>query len=310
MKTLKGQKRLFPLFAVCMLLLFSLSACGRGGTLHEGDCILNVSFINIPKEYNMQEDNLKKRSEIKITLQNVVTEKLYCFALNSDNSYYQQLTLNPGTYQVLKVAYTMADFNGIKLDTNTDTLELSTQSPSELLISIDNDKEFTSRWMDIQPMPEILLADKFSRLIQINRQVIPISKIAAQLSLSHYEKLKPSEKVTLSDSDYGITITIENQGNELRSHRDCTVRSIEFSKNTVVFPEGVTLGMAPETVFHSQNGYYGEPTGLGGTIFYGTGMQETKVIYTDPASGDTITIKTDPEGNYIIGISYEFALTK
>lgn len=302
------MKRLI-LFASCLLFL-SLSACGKKGNLHEGDCILNVSFINIPKEYNMQEANLQERSEIQITLQNIVTDKTYSFSLNSDNDYYLQLTLNPGTYKVLDVTNTMAEFNGIELDTNSNTLELSIKTPSELLIAIDNEDEFTSRWMDTQPMPEILLADKFSRMIQINRQVIPITEIAAQLSLSHYEKLKPSAKITLSDEDYGITITIENQSNELRSHRDCKVLSIEFTKNTVVFPEGVTLGMSPETVFHSKNGYYGEPTGISGTIFYGEGMQDTKVTYKNPTNQDTITIETDSEGKYIIGISYEFASSK
>ena len=54
--------------------------------------------------------------------------------------------------------------------------------------------------------------------------------------------------------------------------------------------------MSPTTVFHSKDGLYGEPTSLGGTIFYGAGMQDTKTVYKDPASGDTITVKADPEG--------------
>ena len=307
MKTSKGRKRFTPVLTICLFLLLSLSACGKNGKLHEGDCILNVSFIDIPKEYNMQEANLQERSELQITLQNIVTEKIYSFALNSKNNYYQQLTLNPGTYEVLEVFNTMEEFNGIEIDTNTRKLELSAKAPSELLLTIEDADEFTSRWMDTQPMPEILLADKFSRMIQINRQVIPINEIAAQLSLNHYEKLKPSEKLTLTDEDFGITITVENTSDELRSYRDCRVLSLEFTKNTVVFPEGVTLGMSPTTVFHSKDGLYGEPTSLGGTIFYGAGMQNTKVTYTAPDSGDTITIKTDSEGNYITGISYEFA---
>lgn len=310
MKTSKGHKHFTPVLTICLFLLLSLSACGREGKLHEGDCILNVSFIDIPKEYNMQEENLQERSELQVTLQNTVTEKIYSFALNSDNDYYQKLTLKPGTYEVLEVINTMEEFNGIEIDTNTKKLELSAKAPSELLLSIEDAEEFTSRWMDTQPMPEILLADKFSRMIQINRQVIPIKEIAAQLSLNHHEKLKPSEKLTLSDEDFGITITVENTSDELRSYRDCRVLNLEFTKNTVVFPEGVTLGMSPTTVFHSKDGLYGEPTSLGGTIFYGAGMQDTKTVYKDPASGDTITIKTDPEGKYIIGISYEFAYTE
>lgn len=306
MKTFKKQKRFIPLFAACLLLL-SLTACGKEGKLHEGDCILNVSFIDIPKEYNMQETNLQEHSELFVTLQNIVTEKTYHFSLNSDNDFYQKLTLNPGTYEVLEVVNTMEEFNGIEIDTNTKKLELTAKAPSELLLSIDDAEEFTSRWMDTQPMPEILLADKFSRMIQINRQVIPIKEIAAQLSLNYFEKLKPDEKLTLTDEDFGITITVENTSDELRSYRDCRVLDITFTKNTVVFPEGVTLGMAPKTVFHSKDGLYGEPTSLGGTIFYGTGMQDTKAIYKDPASGDIITVKTDADGSYIIGISYEFA---
>ena len=289
------------------LLFLSLTACGKEGKLHEGDCILNVSFINIPKEYNMQENNLQERSELLVTLQNIVTEKTYRFALNDDNDYYQKLTLKPGTYEVLDVVNTMEEFNGIEIDTNTKKLGLTAKAPSELLLSIKDTVEFTSRWMDTQPMPEILLADRFSRMIQINRQVIPIKEIAAQLSLNHFEKLKPDEKLTLTDEDFGITLTVENTSDELRSYRDCRVLSITFTKNTVVFPEGVTLGMAPKTVFHSKDGLYGEPASLGGTIFHGTGMQDAKAVYKDPASGDIITVKTDADGNYITGISYEFA---
>lgn len=309
MTTVKNKRKLFLLLLLCSLITVFLTSCAKKGRLDEGDCSLTVSFRDIPKEFFMMNENLQKEFTIHVTLQNTATEKLYNIVLNRDNDYSIQAQLNPGVYRVLGAYSEMQAFNGIRVAAGAEQLELTRDTGSELHIFVENSAEFTRRWMETQPMPEMLLAEKFSRLIQVNRKVVPLSEIVGELSLTYEnggsQEVAPYGKITLKDNELGISVTLQNRTENPISFKRCDVTALEVFKNTVVFPEGVTLGMTPAQVCHAQTGLYGSPQRFKGTILFGWDFDRTSAVYLDEQSGDRITITFSPDGSYIQSICYE-----
>ena len=308
MLLMKQRIKLLFVILYVLLLMVSLTGCHSHGKLNEGDSKCTIAFKDIPKEFTMLEENLLDNLKIELTLQNTVTEKYYDITLNQENEYTAEIHLNAGTYHVQDISNNMTRYNGITFVTNTETMELSSEVENELIVSIENTEEFTQKWMATQPMPEMILSDIFSRQIQINRKIIPIEDIVSELTLSHDMPIDPYEKVTLSDNDMGVRVTLLNNTEEAQVWSACDVIGIEVNKNTVVFPEGVTLGMSPQKVIHKTDGLYGEPTSYKGTLLFGWGLDNTYAIYSDTISGDKITIRLNPDGTYIMQITYEFAL--
>lgn len=293
---------------LCLLPVLLLTACGNQGKLDEGDCPCKVYFTDIPREFSMLDENLQEDFEIDVTLENLTTEKTYRITLDQENEYSVTAKLNPGVYKVAYIYASLSDYTGISVASKVDQLELTRDSEFEIPIYVDNTAEFTEHWMAIQPMPEMLLADKFSGLIQINRKVIPIEEILPELTISHTTQIAPEEKVQLFDSERRIAVTVQNRSQSNQSWQNCDVLSIRVNQNNVVFPDGVTLGMAPEKICHRTKGLYGEPTKMSGSILFGWDFDNTHAIYLDPISGNKITLDISADGSRIQHITYELAV--
>ena len=304
------KQRIKPalLILCCLLLSMTLTACGNYGKLDEGDCKCIVQLTDIPKEFTMMEENLMEDLVIKVVLKNTITEKQYRIELTQENNYSMEISLHPATYDVYYVSNNMTYYNRLEFAADKENITLTPDTTGEVSITIANGENFTQYWMEVQPMPEIILADKFSRLIQVNRKVINISDILPELELSYDYPVNSYQKITLSDSSKGISVTLLNNTEEQQSWEDCEVIGINVYGNSAVFPEAVTLGMAPEKVLHKTDGLYGEADSFTGTLFYGWDIDNTRAIYHDPSSGDKITVTVNPDGTYITQISYEFAV--
>ncbi|MBO4981315.1 MAG: hypothetical protein J6C84_05395 [Lachnospiraceae bacterium] len=305
-----AQKKIHIILCICCLLLpLSLSGCGKKGRLDEGNCKCSISFTDIPKEFGMLEENLSDTFEINVCLKNTINETPYYITLNKENDYSAQISLHPGTYQICYVSNNMEKYNGISVAANVENVTLSEDTPEEILISVDNQEAFTQNWMATQPMPEMLLADKFSGQIQINRRIVNIRDILSELTLeaSSDSPVRPYQKLELSDQERGITVTVLNNSEESLPWTGCEVIGIRVCKNNVVFPEGVTLGMSAKKVLHKTDGLYGEPDRFSGSPLLGWGLDDTRVIYSDPDSGNKITIGLSSGGTYITDITYELA---
>lgn len=281
-----------------------MDGCGKKNPLREGDCVLNVSMVNLPKEFSLQEENIQDHTAVLVTLQNTTTGKDYPFELNADNTFSQKLSLLPGTYKItqLEGATQEYDFIEYMADTGEITL-LNKDMPMQLSVFIGNPDEFNTHWKDIQPLPEIQLEDIFSCKIQWRRELISLSDLPAKLSWT--ETVKAGSTATFTADGLGITMTVKNNSGAECPASDCDLIKAEFTQNCVVFPRGVTIGMKPNKVFHNQDGYYGEPTKLGGSIFFGKNIAPLKAIYKDTTSGTEVTVITDSEGDYITSIIYE-----
>lgn len=297
----------------CLVLSLSLTGCDRMGKLDEGNCKCIISFTDIPKELSMLEDNVLANFAIHVTLKNIVNEKQYDIRLKPDNDFSQEISLHPGVYQVCSVSASQASNTGISVAADAESLELTEDGLATLHIYVDNAEEFTRHWMSVQPMPEMLLADKFDGLIQINRQVIDLradspAQLISQLDVSYDSPVASYQKVTLTDSEMGVAITLQNQGSEAADWQDCMLVEVYVFKNNVVFPQGVTLGMAPDKVCSGSDGLYGGPDEFTGSLLYGWGFDDTQAIYQDPESGDKLTINLGSDNSSIRSIRYELEL--
>ena len=279
------MKKLRTYLLVCALLLCiaGLAGCGNKGKLNEGDCAGVVSFKSIPKEFSLLEDNLQKDYEVRVTLKNLTTEKEYEIKLTQKNEFKKEISLHPGKYSVKAYA----------------TLEPLVHLPVKVadeIVTFDRGIEANV----------YVLADKYSGLIQVNHKVMPIKEIGTELDLSDMDKVIEGEQMTtLTDNERGISITLQNQMSTPQPLSKCEVLSLTVSKNTVVFPDGVTLGTAPEKICHKQTGLYGEPTRFEGMLLFGWDLESTKAVYLDPISGNRITICFKADGSAIRWITYD-----
>ncbi len=300
----------YLILLLCLLSAAALCGCGKKGKLDEGDCKCTISFVDIPKELSMLEENVQKNFSINLTLKNINTEKAYEISLNQDNNFSQEVSLNPGVYAVNYLYASQYAYTNLSVVANVDNVELSPDSPSEILIYVEDKDKLTEHWMSVQPMPEMLLADKFDGRIQINRQILDlraddISPLVAQLNLEHDQQVPAYGKITLSDWDMGVTLTLQNQSETPADWHTCKLLGIEVNRNNVVFPQGVTLGMSHRTVCHKTEGLYGEPDSFTGTIMYGVGFDNTYAVYQDTETGDKITLNLGADGSEIVSIQYE-----
>lgn len=316
MQTFKQKhKRLLPLLLGGLFLTLALAGCGKEGKLDEGDCKCTISFVDIPKELSMLEENVQKNFAINLTLKNITNEKVYRISLNQDNSFQKEISLHPGVYAVYMLSASQTFNTGISVSADVESVELSTDKPSEIHVFIDNTEEFTKHWMSVQPMPEMILAEKFDGHIQINRKIIDLradnaSELISQLDLTYENQsgqVPAYGKIEIADGQMGVRLTLQNQSDSPADWHTCKLIGIYVFKNNVVFPQGVTLGMSPETVCHKTDGLYGEPDTFTRSLLYGWGFDDTQAIYKDAATGDKITVNLGSNNSFIESIQYELA---
>lgn len=303
------KKHFMIMLLLCLLL--TLVSCGKDTDLQEGDCYGVITFTDVPKEYYLLDETAQEKFNITVILENIATEKEYEIILNQKNSFRQEVSLHPGTYRVEGAFADRLNTFAVPLETSSQSLEFSQSHQAVLMITLQEPEKLTMQWMEVQPLPEIRLADKYSGLLQINRKIINIKDILPELKLdgvSSGDTLEGLQKATVTDSEKGITVQILNPSENPLPYTSCTVTGITVTKNTVVFPEGVTIGMSPDLVCHKQNGLYQEPDKVEGSLLYGWSIDTTKPVYYDPVSGNRITLTIQSNASAIASISYEIAV--
>ena len=299
------MKRIRRLLLITLPLLLLLASCGNRGKLNEGDCAGTITLQGLPREFSLLEENLQKEFEVKVTLTNMTTDKDYVAVLNQKNEFKQSVSLHPGTYRV-SVYASITSLTHLHVKTTADTVTFERDKEASVVVVPENVEEFTEHWMESHPQAEILSADKFSRLVQVNRKVMSIKDVVTELDLSDMDKmLEGYQKTTLTDNERGVSIVLQNKMSTEQPLSKCEVVSLSVTSNTVVFPDGVSLGSSPAKVCHKQTGLYGQPTRFEGFFLYGWDLNETKAIYLDPISGDRITITFLADGSSISEITYE-----
>ncbi len=302
-------------FLVSVLLLgIFLVGCGKSGNLKEGDCILNVSLNQeqLPQSFELLGENIKDEYEIKVCLENINSERLYYIYLNAQNGYKQKAKLNPGVYKINYETHNLANIHGMKIELQEENVQLTREKNTDLVVNITNTKEAEAWIQNAQPTPDILKEDRFSRKVQLNGEIIDLQTILEVLPFSPAKKntefVKPYETLEVFNSDYGIRVTMQNQSAEGLPWEKCQISSVAFGRNVVVLGGGVTIGCEITEVCHAQDGIYGKPSSLKGSVFLGLDIDTTSAEYLDSESGDKITLEFLPNGICIDDIQYEFAV--
>jgi len=301
------KKMLGLLTALLPILL--LSGCTQYGKLNEGDCKGVISFADVTnKTFTLMDEELREQVKITVRLKNITTEKEYRIQLDQSNDYKQAVSLHPGTYRIVSAVASNSGRTGVKVKATAETLEFAPGNEQRLDIVLEDPEALKEYWANTQPLPEILLADKYSGMIQINRKVIPVKDILSELSLSGEQTVAAYQKETVRDGDLGITVTVQNRTDSPLAFDQCDVIGITVTANTVVFPDGVSIGASTDKVCHKVTGLYGEPTAFRGSTLFGWDIDETYAVYSDPATGNRITLAFGNMGKYIKSVQYELAV--
>ncbi len=246
---------------------------------------------------------------IRLSLKNITTGKYYSITLNKENNFRQELSLHPGTYAVSSPSASSSFYN-LEITASAESMTFAPGQQSFLTVTVSDPEALTQRWMEVQPMPEIRVADKFSGVIQINRKVIPLQDILSELTLDGDQEgtLNAFQNITLTDSQKAVTVTLQNSTESPLPWSSCTVTAITTTGNSVLFPDGVSIGDRTDKVCHQATGLYGEPTRFTGTCLFGWDLAMTSAVYSDPTTGNRITLDLDGSGSYIRGITYELGI--
>ena len=300
----KRFRILIALFAMALL----MAGCGNEGKLDEGDCPVEVRLTGLPAGYAKLTEDQKEQVEVTLRLENVINEKQYTFRLNGDNRFAQDASLNPGTYRVLSCYISGSSAVRMEGEASVRSMDITRDTINIISVSVTNEEEYDLWAEQMQASAAILRSGQFSRVIQFEGEIIDMDQIANYVEFAHEQQIRAYDKIVLDNAEKGVHVTLLNDSDEPADWQDCKVIGVRFTKDNVIFGGGARVRMPAEEVLHAEDGRYGTPDDLEGTVLIGAGYGDFDAIYHDTVSGDRMTVKVDSLGNYITEITYEFSV--
>lgn len=292
-----------PLLLAVAALVLGLTGCS--GREPAGDCKCKVSLTEVPKELEMLDENLLEQFAIHVELENIYSEKTINVELTAENDFCKDLRLQPGTYLIKYWYAGPGNLVPVAVEVKQDKIELTRDNPHTIDVTITNLSEFADWAWNNEPAREILEASAFSHKIQFEGQLIDVTKITEYVDFTYENQVRGYEKVTLSNTEKGVTIVVQNQNEAVADWQDCKLVKVTFSRNNVIWGQGAFVGMDVKEAVHAEDGLYGKADEMSGTVLAGLGYDRTYVSYLEEKSGDKLTLEIVPSGEYIKSISYE-----
>lgn len=300
------MRKVFSVILLSITAIVLLSGCGKYGKLNDGDCVSYISLESIPDEFMVEEDGKDYNTHISLTLKNMSNSKSYKIELNKDNNFESKINIDSGTYKIEGCYFYSKYINNVKVDSREETVNLTKEGEGHITLYVENLDEIPSLVNNVVPTEEIINADKFSKLVQINGQVFSLVDILNYIPFSNKSSsIISGEEFELYNKEYGIGVTLINTQNETVSWEQCKVKSVQVDGHNVVLPSGISLYMSMKKIASNKNGIYGKPDELSGSIFWTFGLDYTGAIYIDENTGDRIIIKSYDRKS-IDGVTYEF----
>lgn len=302
------RKKVLKTFCIlCMALMMTMMTGCRSykGNLKEGNICCKIALESIPKELVQMDEKFTGDIEILVSLDNPVTKMHYEICLNEGNEYMQDAYLNPGTY-VVSYFYTTPVHYTIDVVANQSSILVGTGRDNYVGVHIDNVEELSQQLSEMVVSTEILSQDMFSRKVQWNGKIVDIESLKDSVDFDYSEKVGPYEEVTIESEREKIGLRVSNETGQQANWKDCKVKGVTFSGCNVVLPSGISIGMPYKDVVHSQDGIYGTPDMMTGSILLGFGIDALSACYNDADSGDMITVKSDDGGTFVKTIQYDF----
>ncbi len=298
------MKRELRVWAIALLMIFGLCACGQKG--QEGACECVVELKDLPDEFEKLPENLRKNVEISVSIENVVTEKSVSAKLTEENDFEETLHLNPGTYRVTYTHVSPGNLIGLKVEASEEKFELEPERDEDVEVTVVNAEEFADWAWSMDATREIVQTSVFSGTVQFEGQLVELKQIAQYVEFEYENQIGSYEKATFGNSEKGVYITVQNQSEEPTGWKDCEILEVSFRKNNVIFGKGICLGMDVTEVVHEDTGLLGVPDAMSGTVLMGAGYADTSASYIQGKSGDKLTLVIESGGDYIRSISYAF----
>lgn len=300
------MNKFLSLIICCITFIFLFCGCHKFGNLNDGDCICNISLETIPSEFLVEEDGKDFRTYISILITNMSSGKSYLIDLNKDNKFRESISIDSGTYKIDYCYFSSRYISGVNIESREENVKLTKESEGHINLYVSNLDEVPSLVNYTTATEEIVNADKFSKLIKIGEQVFSLEDILSHVSFSNnYSSVAPYSEITLTNKDYGLSVTLVNTLNESVPWEQCKVKSVNISSYNAILPGGLNLYMPMKEIVNERNGVYGKPDKFNGSIFWIYFKEKINATYIDENTGDRIIIKSNNSKDIKL-ITYEF----
>ena len=283
-----------------------LTGCTNNGRVDEGNIACVIELEDVPEEFTTLREDMREKLEIEVHLWNQVKDRSYAINLSRENGFRQEAMLNPGIYQVRYVSV-MPSFLHFKVQARENALEVGTDKSNDLSLYVTDPQALARDIQWMEPSEEILLQDRFSRMVQWKGELIAIRDIRNYVEFTYEQPVPPYQQAIIGNGEDKIGIVVMNETDQPLPASECVIQSVTFNSVNAVLPGGVMVGTSFLDVVHKEKGSYGTPQSMTGSILYGVGLDQTGAVYLDPESGDKITVKCSSNGKEIVQITYSFA---
>ena len=296
------------LLLAVLILIFGMTGCGKN-TL-EGDSECTIALENVPKELEMLDENVQKQFYISVVLENIYAQESVRVELNAENDFKEELKLQPGTYLIKDCFASVSYLVPVEVETKQEKIELTKDTPLTVDVIITNQEEVADWVWNGEASREILQADTFSRKVQFEGQMIDVSQITDYVEFTSENQVRALEKATLHNTEKGVSIVVLNETESDADWKACKLMEVRFTKNNAIWAQGAHVGMAVKEAVHMEEGLYGKPDSMSGTVLMGIGYNNTLASWTDKGTGDKLTLEIVPDGDYISEIIYSMEVFK
>jgi len=290
-----------------LLLLIVMCLGGCSSKAVEGECECLVELTGLPKEMEMLDENIREQLYVSVSLENIYTEKRFTVKLRSEEDFKTELNLKPGTYRVHYCYTSNSKLLPWEVKEKKDTIELMKDKKEELEIEVTNPEEVADWIWNLQASREVLQEDAFSHRVQFEGQIIDVNEIMQYVDFEYEGEVSPFEKKELNGNK-GVSIMVINETEDPKPWQECTLKKVSFGQSNIIWGQGAYIGMPVKTAVHAKEGLYGEPARMSGTILTGMDYATTDISWLDGKSGDKLTLRMNPAGDYISMIIYEFEI--
>ncbi|MBQ7774438.1 MAG: hypothetical protein IJ379_00820 [Lachnospiraceae bacterium] len=290
------------LLLAVLILIFGMTGCGENAL--EGDCECVVALENVPKELEMLDENVQEQFYISVVLENIYAQESVKVELNAENDFKEELKLQPGTYLINDCFASAAYLVPVEVEAKQEKIELTKDTPLTVDVAITNQEEVADWVWNGEASREILQADIFSRKVQFEGQMMDVSQIMDYVEFTSENQVRALEKATLHNTEKGVSIVVLNETESDADWKACKLMEVRFTKNNAIWAQGAHVGMSVKKAVHVQEGLYGKPDSMSGTVLMGSGYSNTLASWTDKSTGDKLTLEIIPDGDYISEIIY------
>ena len=290
-----------------VLLLMVMCLGGCGSKVVEGECECLIELTGLPKEMDKLDENIFKQLYVSVDLENIYTEKRFSVDLVAEEDFKTELKLKPGTYRIHYCYASDSNLLPWQVKEHKDTIEVVKDKKATLKVEVTNPEEVTDWIWNMQADRAVLQEDAFSHMVQFEGQLIDVSEILNYVSFEYEGEVRPYEKKVIN-CDKGVTVTVVNEQEDARPWQECKLKKVSFGQSNIIWGQGAYIGMPVKEAVHAEEGLYGVPSNMSGTILVGLDYEPTDVSWLDGKSGDKLTLTMHRSGDYISGISYEFAV--